>query len=158
MKITGRVVLFSMLAFFGVIFAVNGTFMYLAIDSWPGLVSKTPYEDGVNYNQTLTNASQQKALGWQSVVTSKKMNDGRDHVVIKMLDADNQAIAGLKMTVIFKRPVQNIDDINSEFNEVFAGQYETDILLPVDGRWTVVVEASNDTTSYRLDHEIMVAP
>jgi len=35
--ITGRMVLFGLVAFFGVVFAVNGTLIYFAIDSWSGL-------------------------------------------------------------------------------------------------------------------------
>ncbi len=37
--ITGRAVLFGLLAFFGVVFAVNGALIFFALDSWSGLTT-----------------------------------------------------------------------------------------------------------------------
>ena len=42
-RITGRMVLVGLLTFFGVVFAVNGVFVYFALDSWPGLTTEAAY-------------------------------------------------------------------------------------------------------------------
>ena len=45
--LTGKTVLIGFLAFFGLIFAVNGAFVYFALDSWPGLRYDSAAEAGL---------------------------------------------------------------------------------------------------------------
>ena len=64
-KITGKHVLVAMLAFFGLIIAVNATFVYLSLSTWTGLVSSNAYVEGLAYNATLEDAARQRQLGWK---------------------------------------------------------------------------------------------
>ena len=52
----GTWVLFSFVAFFGVIIAVNSVFITTALNSHSGVVTKQPYEKGLAYNQYLEKA------------------------------------------------------------------------------------------------------
>ena len=52
-RITGWHVLVSVVAFFGVVIAVDSLFLVLAYRSHPGQVSVTPYEDGLAYNRAV---------------------------------------------------------------------------------------------------------
>ena len=61
--VTGRHVLMMMLGFFGVIFAVNGVFAFLAIDTFTGLETEQAYLKGLDYNRTLTAAAEQRTTG-----------------------------------------------------------------------------------------------
>ena len=63
--ITGRKVLWMLLGFFGVMMAVNGIFVYLALSSFSGLETVNAYVKGLDYNATLRRGAAQKALGWQ---------------------------------------------------------------------------------------------
>ena len=67
-RITGWTVFYGMVAFFGVIIAVNLTFVYFALDSWPGLTTQHAYEEGIAYNKTLEQAAAQNEMGWTSRV------------------------------------------------------------------------------------------
>ena len=62
-RITGWTVFYGMVAFFGVIIAVNLTFVYFALDSWPGLTTQHAYEEGIAYNKTLEQAAAQLIAG-----------------------------------------------------------------------------------------------
>lgn len=63
-ELTGRHVLFILLALFGCVFAVNGVFAYFAIAGFPGLETKEPYRKGVAFNQQIEEADTLKSLGW----------------------------------------------------------------------------------------------
>ena len=56
-RITGRMVLVGLLTLFGVVFAVNGVFVYFALDSWPGLATEAAYEQGLAHDQSLAEAA-----------------------------------------------------------------------------------------------------
>ena len=142
--ITGRHVLFAMLAFFGVIIAVNFTMATLAGLSWTGLEVKNSYVASQDYNDKLQTADRQKALGWKS---SLSLTDGELRLVL--LNSAGTGIAGARIEGNFKRPVQERDDYPVAFTEIGAGQYravppETPGLWDVD--LTVHVPAS---TPYR---------
>lgn len=86
--ITGKTVLFGMLAFFGVVFAVNGALVYFAIDSWSGLSTERPFEAGRNHDRTLAEAEAQAALGWNSAVTLTPGTGGGQMVEVVLGNAD----------------------------------------------------------------------
>ena len=52
-ELKGWHVLLILMAFFGVMFSVNGVFLYHAITSFPGEDVKKSYVQGLNYNDTL---------------------------------------------------------------------------------------------------------
>ncbi|MEO8114207.1 MAG: FixH family protein, partial [Phenylobacterium sp.] len=63
-RLRGWHVLAMMIAFFGVVVAVDVTFSVIAVRTFPGQVSVTPYEDGLLYNQQLARLAAQQRLGY----------------------------------------------------------------------------------------------
>ncbi len=152
--ITGKTVLYGMLAFFGVIFAVNGTFVYFALSSWPELVSDKAYVEGLNYNATLIEAKAQKDLGWTSHL---EFVDGALSVTFK--DKHNAPLTGLTIKSVIKRPVEDITPIILALPESPQNQgiYYNAVKFPLPGRWSVMIEASHsDRTTYRMEYEIFI--
>ncbi len=155
-QITGKTVLIGMLAFFGVILAVNMTFMYLALNSWPELVSKRAYLDGLEYNDTLNAAKLQSDRGWSSILEY----DGKS-VVVSLTDKSQAPLVGLGINLTLRRPVNDIADIKLVLQGVPAnpGSYTADLILPLKGRWYGVIEAvRDDGVNYRMEHKFMVSP
>ncbi|MCW5759840.1 MAG: FixH family protein, partial [Phenylobacterium sp.] len=64
--IRGWHVLAGVSAFFAVIIAVDASFAVLAIRTFPGQVSVTPYEDGLLYNRHIAQLEAQARLGWRA--------------------------------------------------------------------------------------------
>ena len=60
----GRHFLYWIGTFFGVMFMVNGIFLYHAITSFPGEDIEKSYLQGLAYNSTLATRSAQYELGW----------------------------------------------------------------------------------------------
>lgn len=156
--ITGRKVLVWMVLFFATIFAVNGTFFYLAMDSWPGLVTENPYESGLEYNQVLDSAERQSQLGWQSTLDVTEL-DNAHHIAVTVRDDTDNPIAGLQIQVVFRRPVNDVENLSIILSEKADGKYSSGVSLPSLGRWYVDLTAVQaPATTYRYEYEIMVRP
>ena len=154
--ITGKTVLYGMIAFFGVIMAVNGAFVYFALSSWPELVSKKSYQEGLEYNATLDAAQAQSERGWSSSLTY----DGNAFRVM-LADKTHVPLEGLDVIATVRRPVNDAANIILTMGEDMdqPGYYVADVVLPLSGRWYIVIEAArDDAVTYRMQHEIMIKP
>lgn len=153
--ITGRMVLLGILGFFGVIFAVNGAFVYFALDSWPGLSNDSAYEQGLDYNQTIAAAEAQNATGWQSAVSIEK-EQGYYAVSVHLKEANGEPLSGQKVTATFRRPVGAENTIVTAMLPMSDGVYANRVELPFPGRWQVFVEVeTGEAISYRMQHEVL---
>ena len=152
-RITGRTVLVSMLAFFGVIIAVNGAFVYFALSSWPGLSTNQPYEKGIKYNRTLEKAEQQAVTGWSSWASISK--DGA--VSVSVMDLQGGVVAGLEVSGVLIRPAQIGVDQNFALTEQMLGQYGYQLSNLLPGRWRLEIRAKqNGKQVYFKIHNLMV--
>ncbi|MDA0239517.1 MAG: FixH family protein [Proteobacteria bacterium] len=152
---TNRTALYGVLAFFAIIFAANGAFIYFALSSWPGLVSETAYQDGLQFNADLSQAETQRSRGWQS-----KLSVGTNSVLhLRIADRNGKAVSGLAVSARLTRPAHDRDDQDVPLRPGPGGAY---VSLPVPnltGAWRVRILAKAPTgETYRRDIELMVAP
>ena len=117
-RITGWHVLAAIVGFFAVVIAVDVTFTVLAVRTFPGEVSVTPYEDGLLYNRKLAQIAAQEALGWRAAAAAEP---GR--VVLEMRDAQGRALSGLTVTGKLERPATEAGRKLLVFREVGPGLY-----------------------------------
>ncbi len=156
--ITGRKVLVGMVLFFATVLAVNGTFFFFAVKSWPGLVNEKAYENGLTYNRTLDNVEQQRALGWQSELELGLASQGQQITVI-IVDRDMEPVQDLAVHIVFRRPVNDVEDIELALSETRPGKYAATTELTARGRWYIQISASQQgEVLYRSEHEVMVRP
>lgn len=153
--ITGKMVLIWIVAFFTVIIAVNLTFVYFALDSWPGLTTQKAYEEGVAYNKTLESAARQDAMGWRShVALGPSTPKGTCMLTLTMTGPDGP-LAGLTAQVRLTRPLGEGLTVDARLAEDRPGLYAALLRLPALGRWQVEVTArAPDGRSFRMVHEI----
>src|SRR3569833_886137 len=64
-ELTGRAVLLWLLAFFGVVFAVNGIMVKAATSTFGGVESQSSYKAGLQFGQEASRAHTQAELHWQ---------------------------------------------------------------------------------------------
>ncbi len=136
-KLTGRHVLFAMLAFFGVIIAVNGTFVYLALNSWTGLSTENAYQRGVDYNDVLDAAARQRALGWRGALSFAPAGEGRGRLSLVVTDRQGLPVGNLSVSVEIRRPTNADFDRSLDLAPGLGGTYEADLVLPLPGQWDV---------------------
>ena len=151
-KITGRMVLMGFIAFFGVIAAVNGVFMYFALSTWPGLTTEDAYKKGIAYNRTLDEAAAQKAVGWQSGLSI----DTTGKLTLTLKDKNHQPVQGARVSVTLTRPLGDARAYNVMLDERADGHYEGSFATPMPGRWIVTVSAHLNAFGYQMNHEVLV--
>lgn len=146
-------VLLCMIAFFGLIFAVNGFFLYSALATHTGIVSKQPYRKGLEYNQRIAADEQQQKLGWTEEV---RFDREAGRLVVTFKDREGGPVTGLAIAGLMGRPSTAKHDANLLMAETQSGRYEANVGARQDGVWLVQLEASSEhksgepKTVYRL--------
>lgn len=121
-------------AFFAVIFAVDFFYIYISQKTWRGIHTEDSYHKGLQYNQTLQEAKNQKNLGWKMAI--KYRNDGKKTgvVTVNLTDKNSAIIKDAKVTINFKRPIQEGFDFSQELKFI-NGQYQSTLDFPLKGQW-----------------------
>lgn len=134
-QFTGRHMLLIMVAFFGVIIAVNVTMAMFASRSWTGLVVGNTYVASQEFNERTERGRRQQALGWQ---TNLNLEAGK--LSYSLVDQGGSPIRLDRVEVLLHRPVSGLQDTDLILQPGSNGSYTTDIVLE-DGTWIVEVEA-----------------
>lgn len=142
--ITGRHVLYGMIAFFGVIFAVNGVFLYESLSTYTGVVSNEPYRKGLNYNERIEAEKEQETLGWMSDIALTGTGDGLD-IVIK--DHNGNPVGGLSFDGRLGRPATAEMDVVLDVKETSPGRYQAAFSTLEPGAWQVDLAARQLTSA-----------
>ncbi len=136
-QFTGRHMLMILLAFFGIVIAVNVWMATEAETTFGGEVVENSYVASQHFNRWLAEAREQKALGWQIKAGAQDRH--------ATLDArlDRRALAGATITAVAEHPLGLLNDINLHFAEATPGHYVAATPLPA-GRWRLHVSVSHD--------------
>ena len=154
-ELKGWHVLLIMLGFFGVMFAVNGVFLYHAITSFPGEDVKKSYVQGLNYNETLAARAAQAELGW----TAEAGLDG-DTLVFRLQDADGAPVSNQLVVGELRRTISQGEDRVVAFRAAPAGEYHADTSDLSAGRWAVrirVLDADTQAVLFNVSKTIIVS-
>jgi nitrogen fixation protein FixH len=136
---TGRMFLAIMVAFFGVVVAVNITMARLASGTFGGTVVDNSYVASQKYNGWLAKARAQDQLGWATTVSL----DGARRVVITVPGAAFAA------TGTAHHPLGRADDVPLAFAADAQGRLVSTTPLPA-GRWQVRIDVRSGRDVKRL--------
>ncbi len=158
-ELTGRAVLVSLIAFFGVIFAVNIYFAVAATRTYTGVVSQEPYRKGLTYNKRIAADQRQADLKWNVDVDVGK----EGHAKLTFKAFDNQPVTDLKVTATIGRPTTDTEDRTLTFSETLPGQYEATGAALGAGGWVIAAAAvptagSEGEPLYRLRKRLWLTP
>ena len=109
-EFTGRHMLAIMLAFFGVIIAVNVTMAMYARKSWTGLVVQNSYVASQEFNEKAAEELAQATLGY-----SAKLPIAGATIGYAIVDRDGRAVPIASATATFHRPVTTREDTHVAF-------------------------------------------
>jgi nitrogen fixation protein FixH len=155
--IAGRHVLWGLIGFFGVIFAVNALFVYVAEETFSGGDTSDPYRRGLNYNATLKAAERQVERGWQTDVA---YDDKTGRLELSFLDKSALTITGLGIKATLSRPATDREDRRVAMVETSPGVYAANVTL-APGLWVLSVASrkagAGHGTAYRLKRRLFVA-
>ena len=125
---------------FAIVIAVNGTMMWLAIDSFSGLYSGHARERGVHYNQVVTEQQSRDALGWTVQVG---WQPGSNRLDLTLSDAAGQPLEAAVVSVELIRPAEKRPPVEVTMSGLGGGKFWGSVVLPARGNWDadIAIEA-----------------
>ncbi|MFN8829424.1 MAG: FixH family protein [Labrys sp. (in: a-proteobacteria)] len=139
--LTGRRFLTYLLAFFGVMFAVNGYMTYQALTTFRGADVDSVYQASRAYPSEIAAAQRQNALGWTVDLEPRREASGHTTVRLTPRDAAGTPVTGLSVRVRLEHPTNRYLDRDFMLTETGPGLYLGAADRLEAGAWTVVVEA-----------------
>lgn len=157
-RITGRKVFFGLVAFFGVITIANIFLIWLAIGSFPGVVTSSAYEAGREYPQVLEAAKAQRALGWQ--VEEHILAGGPTDPITIRIDANDGSgapLSGLAIVARLESPTHEGLDRTAHLAEGEIGLYRGIVEGLPAGQYDLALDATaGDGTQFRSVNRIVI--
>jgi nitrogen fixation protein FixH len=149
--IRGSTVLAILLAAFAIILGANGTMIWLAVTSSPGLVTDKAFERGKFYNRELAAAAAADALGW---TTALDWREGRAE--LRVTNRTGAPVEGLAARLTVLRPVEKVAPIELTLRESAPGTYDAALTLPRAGQWELQLVASRGAEMIAATKRIVV--
>ena len=153
--IEGRHVFMGLVVFFGVMLLANGVLVYYAVDTFSGGDKANPYSSGLRYNETISAAEQQAALGWQ---IEAAYDDESGRLMLRFVDKTEKPVVGLKHSATVSRPATDREDRVVDFVEVSQGVYVADVQL-APGLWVFSLasrKGEGGDPIYRLKQRLLI--
>ena len=141
---------------FGVVLAVNGIMVAIALDSWTGLVEHNYYRRGLQYNEALAAQRAQDALGWQVEVGERNEAPGELELQLALADRDGREIAAERIVATLERPSQIALDRTVEFRAQRRGRYSATVTALPPGVWDLRLVVHKGGDSYEAVKRLMV--
>lgn len=138
----GAQILVYFILFFGLIAAVNGIFIYVAVNTHTGVITERPYEKGLEYNRVLEKARMQPAL-IQTASYEKGM------LRWQLADETGGPLEAAEVIAHITRPVQSGHDFNIRLENRGGGLYEAAPDLPFRGQWLAELSCAWDDKKYQ---------
>jgi nitrogen fixation protein FixH len=130
-----------MVAFFGVVIAVNLFMAHMAGSSFTGIVVENSYVASQNYNRWLAEARAEDQLGWKA--TARRAGDG--HVIVTLAGVP----AGAQVSADAWHPLGRAPDHELRFVAMGQG-YRSTAAIPA-GRWRIRIEVNANGRHWRAE-------
>jgi len=139
-----RWVPWAIMAAFALVFAVNGGFVYFALESWTGLTTDHAYDEGLAYNRVIEEAEREAKLGWKLAIAFVPDATGKvgGQLVIDASDRNGMPLERLEIKADFVRPLGEPARIPVLLEHYTRGRYAAALALPQRGQWDVYVTAA----------------
>jgi len=141
-RVTGRMVLAGLVAFFAVVFGVNGLMTYAAISTFGGVETESSYRAGLAFANEMASAQAQDARHWN--VTAKATIEGdATFVEVTARDAAGRPVPGLAATAQLVHPTDRRGDHLVPLAGTGSGGFRGKTVAAA-GQWDLVIELSRD--------------
>lgn len=143
-KFTGWHMTAILVAFFGVVMAVNFAMARMAVSSFGGTVVDNSYVASQNYNRWLRAADQQDRLDWH--VDARL--DAQRRVIVDVRKG-GQLLPGVRASGDALHPLGRSADLALDFAMTTAGRLRSTRALP-PGRWSLQLSLRKGADIYKL--------
>jgi nitrogen fixation protein FixH len=144
--------------FFVVVLIANGSMMFAAFLSWPGLETTSAYQRGLAYNRMLAAASEQAELDWQVGFDFRQDGARRGVVRVDLADRFGSFLRHAVVRATFVRPTSEGHDLTADLVREIGGRYQATVDLPLDGQWDIYLAATSRGQTYSLRERVFLRP
>lgn len=141
---------------FGIVVVVNGIMIWLAIGTFPGLVTDRPYDRGLAYNRNLEAAAAQDALGWQARLAARLEGPTTAVFELELHDRDDRPVDGAEVRAEVRRPVGTGLDFDVVLKPIRPGVYRAAAALPQPGAWDVHLVVERGQALFVVDERFVL--
>jgi len=154
-RLTGKHVLLTLFGFFGVIFAVNGAFIYYAMESWTGLDIDNSFIRGLSFEEDI-----QEAHEWKVEIDPEEIASGRVRLTVLIERIDGRSALPYSLDAEIRRPAVDRYDQRIELAPQDAHRYVGQIDLSGRGQWQIRVRGrdENQAVLFRADKRLYLKP
>ena len=138
-ELTGGKVLLWLVAFFGVVFVVNGVLVQAAISTFGGVETLSSYKAGLQFEQEVGLVQRQDALHWQVNGTLKRDGAGVAVLDLTARDAQGAPLAGLTADARLAHPADDRLDHVLQVRPVSDGVFHG-AAAAQPGQWELIVD------------------
>jgi nitrogen fixation protein FixH len=139
-RLTGRLVLFLLLGFFGIVIGVNMILMWLAIQTLPGTDVESAYRASLAYEKEIAAARDQDGRKWHVDARVERAANGGATLRVEARDDSGRPLSGLKFQGRFERPTDRRADQAVMLAETGIGIYSGNANLIAPGQWDLVLQ------------------
>jgi nitrogen fixation protein FixH len=137
--LTGRHVLLWLVAFFGIVFAVNGVLVRAAISTFGGVETTSSYKAGLQFGNEVAVVERQDSLHWQVSGKLTRAGSGQAVLDVTARDADGAPLAGLRADARLAHPADERLDHVIPVRPLTAGVFHGS--APAQpGQWDLIVD------------------
>lgn len=137
-ELTGRMVLICLLAFFGVVFAVNGVLVGAATSTFGGLETASSYQAGLAFNKEQAAALRQDDLHW--TVTGKLRRTAPDTAAlsVNVQGQDGRPPGNIRASARLIHPADMRHDHDIALRDMGNGQFSGPTVAEA-GQWDLEI-------------------
>jgi nitrogen fixation protein FixH len=140
-ELTGRTVLFCLVAFFAVVFAVNAVMVSAAVTTFGGLETASSYQAGLTFGREIAAAEAQQARHWQVNAALRPEGGGSTVIELSARDRAGRPLIGLDSKVLMIHPTNRRLDHPVEMSAGGSGRFHGAVTTEA-GQWDLVIELS----------------
>lgn len=144
-RFTGRHMTAIIVAFFGVVIAVNVVMARLATSTFGGVTVQNSYVASQHFNRWLDEADAERALGWQAQTV--RTPDG--HIAVRLT---GMPAGPVKVTAVARHPLGRQPDQVLQF-AASGDRFLSATPLP-EGRWRLRLEVQADGKQWRTESDL----
>jgi nitrogen fixation protein FixH len=139
-KLTGGMVLAGLIAFFGVVFAVNGVLVHEALSTFSGLDTDSAYHAGQTFERDAAMAKAQDDRHWQVDAALLPTSAGATLIDVHAHDAAGAPLSGVDATITLQRPTDRRFDRIVAVRQDAPGHFRGSADNAPAGQWDLVIE------------------
>ncbi len=141
---------------FGIVVAVNGVMIWLAVGTFPGLVTDRPYDRGLAYNRNLEAAAAQEALGWEARLAARLEGPTTALFELELRDRDGLPVDHAEVRAEVRRPVGTGLDFDLVLEPIGPGRYRAATAMPQLGAWDVHLVVERGLALFVVDQRFVL--